>query len=101
MSFLILAAAMTLQVQVFTAQPIPPPTPRSRPPATGTAPATTADGALVTEPEPERVVCHSEPVTGSRFPRRVCRTERQIEADRTESQEMLRKIQKLPDIPAR
>ena len=98
MSFLILAAAMTLQVQVYTAQPVPP---RPRPPATNPAPAEATEGAVVTEPEPERVVCHMEPVTGSRFPRRVCRTESQIEADRTESQEMLRRMQKLPDIPTR
>lgn len=98
MSVIILAAALTFQVQVFTAQPIPP---RPRPPAATAAPAGAPDGTPVTGPDPERVVCHMEPVTGSRFPRRVCRTERQIEADRNESREMLRKIQKLPEIPAR
>lgn len=98
MSVLILAAAMALQVQVYTAQPAQP---RPRPPATTTAPTGGEGGAaLATGAQPERVVCHSEPVTGSRFPRRVCRTESQIEADRVESREMLRKIQRLPDIPA-
>lgn len=45
-------------------------------------------------------VCRMEAVTGSRFPVRVCRTPRNVAANRAESQEMLRQMQGLPELPA-
>jgi len=39
------------------------------------------------------VVCRTEPVTGSRFGRRVCRSAVQTEEDRAASREMLRQMQ--------
>ena len=38
-------------------------------------------------------VCRTEPVTGSRFGRRVCRSAIQTEEDRAASREMLRQMQ--------
>jgi hypothetical protein len=38
-------------------------------------------------------VCRTEPVTGSRFGRRVCRSAVQSEEDRAASREMLRQMQ--------
>lgn len=38
-------------------------------------------------------VCRTEPVTGSRFGRRVCRSAVQTEEDRAASREMLRQMQ--------
>ena len=45
-------------------------------------------------------VCRMEAVTGSRFPVRVCRTPRTVAANRAESQDMLRQMQGLPELPA-
>lgn len=44
-------------------------------------------------------VCRTEPVTGSRFGRRVCRSSVQTEEDRAASREMLRQMQgaRMPD----
>ena len=38
-------------------------------------------------------VCRMEPVTGSRFGRRVCRSATQTDEDRSNSREMLRRMQ--------
>lgn len=44
-------------------------------------------------PTQERLICTNQQVTGTRFPIRRCRTAAQINADRVESQEMLRRQQ--------
>lgn len=49
--------------------------------------------------QPEQV-CRMEPITGSRFPVRVCRSPRSTAANQTESREMLRQMQGLPELPA-
>ncbi|KQY89757.1 hypothetical protein ASD25_04265 [Brevundimonas sp. Root1423] len=71
-------------------------TPASRTPApaaTAEAPtATAAANAAVTPAEPAQT-CRIEPVTGSRFGRRVCRNTAQTEEDRANSREMLRQMQ--------
>ena len=69
-----------------------PATAPTQPPAgTGVAagPATSA-----TRPAADTTqVCRTEPVTGSRFGRRVCRSAIQTEEDRAASREMLRQMQ--------
>ncbi|MGQ2989627.1 MAG: hypothetical protein ACT6RD_11920 [Brevundimonas sp.] len=50
------------------------------------------------EAQPERV-CRMEPVTGSRFPVRVCRSPRSTAANQAESRDMLRRMQGLPELP--
>jgi hypothetical protein len=40
-----------------------------------------------------RLICTSQPVTGSRFPIRTCRTAEQIARDRIDDQELLRRQQ--------
>ena len=51
------------------------------------------------ETTPDRV-CRMEPVTGSRFPVRVCRSPRNSAANTAETREMLRQMQGLPELPA-
>jgi len=62
----------------------------------------TATLAPVTVPRPvaeTTQICRTEPVTGSRFGRRVCRSSVQTQEDRAASQEMLRRMQgaRMPD----
>lgn len=63
--------------------------------ATATAPETTTLPFVKvagTAPEPT-LVCRMEPVTGSRFGRRVCRSSVQTAEEAAESREMLRRMQ--------
>ena len=64
-------------------------------PETTTLPTVKVAG---TAPEPTRV-CRMEPVTGSRFGRRVCRNSVQTAEEAAESREMLRRMQgaRMPD----
>lgn len=63
-------------------------TPQPRTQAAQLAPVT------VDRPESEVAqVCRNEPVTGSRFGRRVCRSAVQTDEDRAASREMLRQMQ--------
>jgi hypothetical protein len=96
MSTLVLAAALALQVQVFA--PSAPPAENRLQAATARA-AQTAPGETPAEPEVLQT-CRMEPVTGTRFPRRVCRSARQSRADSEESQDMLRNGQGLPGLDA-
>ncbi|NBW08018.1 MAG: hypothetical protein EBR82_08320 [Caulobacteraceae bacterium] len=94
MSTIALAAALLMQVQVFapsTQQPQPRPAPA--------ATQATAPGETPAEPEVTQV-CRMVPVTGTRFPRRVCRSDRQNRADSEESQDMLRNYQGLGNLDA-
>lgn len=50
------------------------------------------------EAAPEQI-CRMEPVTGSRFPVRVCRSPRASAAGRDDSRDMLRRMQGLPELP--
>lgn len=52
-----------------------------------------ASGAVAAAPPQERLICTTQQITGTRFPVRRCRTAAQVEADRAESQEMLRRQQ--------
>jgi hypothetical protein len=86
MMFAVLAFAAAL------AQTAPAQTPTA--PAVET-PAATSGAAAPTPAAPtqERLICTNQQVTGTRFPIRRCRTVAQINADRLESQEMLRRQQ--------
>lgn len=77
-------------------------TPPARTPAVAPAPvaATAAEAApapsgasVVAEQAQPTQVCRTEPVTGSRFGRRVCRSVVQSGEDRADSREMLRQMQ--------
>ncbi|WP_439478358.1 hypothetical protein [Brevundimonas sp.] len=61
-------------------------------PTQPTAEAVPAANATRPVAEPAQV-CRTEPVTGSRFGRRVCRSAAQTEEDRAASREMLRQMQ--------
>lgn len=57
-------------------------------PATATAPTAGADKAKpVAKPE-DKLICHREEDTGSFIPRRVCKTQAQIDQDRRNAQQM-------------
>jgi len=83
--------------------------PSNAPPAVSTSDAsgaatilptvTVAAAAEPAEPVVERMICRTDSVTGSNFPRRTCRTIRQSNADHDESREMLRRLQgsRMPD----
>ena len=62
---------------------------------------TTVAAAGAARPAAETAqVCRTEPVTGSRFGRRVCRSAVQTEEDRAASREMLRQMQGARTPPA-
>jgi len=67
-------------------------TPATAPPAEA-VPATSATRPAAAQ------VCRTEPVTGSRFGRRVCRNAAQTAEERAASREMLRRLQgaRVPD----
>ena len=87
----VLFASLALIQQTPAAAPTQPPA------ETGVAavPATSA-----TRPAADTAqVCRTEPVTGSRFGRRVCRNAAQTAEERAASREMLRRLQgaRVPD----
>lgn len=41
------------------------------------------------------VVCHTEQVTGSRFPKKVCRSRAEMEAQKQDDQDALRNMQRM------
>ena len=87
----VLFASVALIQQAPAAAPTQPPA------ATGAA-AVAATNA--TQPAAETAqVCRTEPVTGSRFGRRVCRNAAQTAEERAASREMLRRLQgaRVPD----
>lgn len=85
-------------------QQTPPPAAQPAPAAPVETPAPTRTAAAPTAPAtqpPSEIaqVCRTEPVTGSRFGRRVCRSAIETADDRRDSQEMLRRMQgsRMPD----
>jgi len=85
MMFAVLAFAAAL-AQTSPAQAPTVETSATAAPSGAAAPAPAA-------PAQERLICTNQQVTGTRFPIRRCRTLAQINADRVESQEMLRRQQ--------
>ncbi len=52
--------------------------------------------AAADQPGGEKVICENGPTTGSRLPRVVCRTPREMEEEREASQRWLREGQRQP-----
>ncbi|TPW01172.1 MAG: hypothetical protein FD125_2719 [bacterium] len=82
-------AVLIASVALLQQAPAPAPT---QPAAESTVSAAPASGAAQPAAETAQV-CRTEPVTGSRFGRRVCRSAVQTEEDRAASREMLRQMQ--------
>lgn len=71
-----------------------PPVPSAPPASQVEVEVATLPDASVREPVADTTqVCRTQPVTGSRFGRRVCRSAAQAEEDRANSREMLRQMQ--------
>lgn len=84
---LLVALALSLSLQQTPpAAPLPVRPPDAAPPGT----VVVAEDRAAAAPTQ---VCRMEPVTGSRFGRRVCRSAVQTDAERLESREMLRRLQ--------
>jgi hypothetical protein len=68
-------------------------------PAPAAASLETVEVQAPAERSPITEVCRTEPVTGSRFGRRVCRSSVETADERRESREMLRRMQgsRMPD----
>ena len=52
-------------------------------------PSTPADGAHVPPAAAQKLICKKEPVIGSNIPKRVCRTQAQIDAEREASRDSM------------
>jgi hypothetical protein len=87
MMFAVLAFAAALQTSSAQAQT------GGQVEAAPTVETSTAAAPTPAAPAQERLICTNQQVTGTRFPIRRCRTLAQINADRVESQEMLRRQQ--------
>lgn len=86
---------MLLPLVLFASIALVQQTPPTLPVATTSqAEVTTPPPATATRPVSDTAqVCRTEPVTGSRFGRRVCRSAAQTEEDRAASRELLRQMQ--------
>jgi len=82
-------AVLIASVALIQQAPAPAPTQASTEPTVVAAPASGAARPAADTAQ----VCRTEPVTGSRFGRRVCRSAVQTEEDRAASREMLRQMQ--------
>jgi len=91
----VLFVSIALVQQITPAQPTRPPAP---PAVAETTVAPTVE-VETADRSPTTQVCRTEPVTGSRFGRRVCRSSSETSDDRRDSQEMLRRMQgaRMPD----
>ena len=92
----VLFASLALVQQTPPPAPTPPPAKVAQEAAAQSLPTVVVEGM-----ERTRVtqVCRTEPVTGSRFGRRVCRNSVETADERRDSQEMLRRMQgsRMPD----
>ena len=95
MSPLLLFASLAL----FQQTPAPAQAPVAVQPAPPTASLETVEVQASAERSPITQVCRTEPVTGSRFGRRVCRSSIETDNERRDSQAMLRRMQgsRMPD----
>jgi hypothetical protein len=86
-------ASLALIQQAPAADQTPPPAPAEA--AVATLPTVNARDSVAEATQ----VCRTEPVTGSRFGRRVCRSSVQTAEERAASREMLRRMQgaRMPD----
>jgi hypothetical protein len=92
----VLFASLAFAQQTPASPQTPPPARIEAPAEAGSLPAVEVTGEART---PVTQVCRTEPVTGSRFGRRVCRSSAETADDRRDSQEMLRRMQgaRMPD----
>lgn len=65
---------------------------QSSPAASAPAPAAAAAPAKPAKPQ---LICRSEPVTGSMFSRKVCRTKEQIEDQKAQDDQSIRETQRI------
>ncbi len=84
---------------IFQQTPAPAQAPVAVQPAAPATSLETVDVHASAQRSPITQVCRTEPVTGSRFGRRVCRSSVETTDERRDSQEMLRRMQgsRLPD----
>lgn len=54
-----------------------------------------ASGTAVAKKDKDKLVCESVQVTGSRIPKRVCRTQQQIDQERESAQKALRESERV------
>ncbi len=71
----------------------------ARPPLADRQVVAQTTNAGTRDPNSTQPVCRMEPVTGTRFPVRVCRSPRTARLERNETQDLLRNGQGLPDLP--
>lgn len=92
----VLFTALALTQQAPQSAPTPPAPPAPVEAQAAPAAPVTVAAAPVSD---TTQVCRTEPVTGSRFGRRVCRSAVQTDEDRAASREMLRQMQgaRMPD----
>jgi len=95
MSPVLLFASLAL----FQQTPAPARAPVAVQPVTPAASLETVEVQAATQRSPITQVCRTEPVTGSRFGRRVCRSSAETADERRDSQAMLRRMQgsRMPD----
>lgn len=93
----VLFASLSLMQQAPAPSQTPPPAPAEAQQA-GSAALPTVE-VTGENRSPITQVCRTEPVTGSRFGRRVCRSSVETTDERRDSQEMLRRMQgsRMPD----
>lgn len=82
-------ASLALAQQAPASSQTPSPAAPETPQRTATLPTVNASAPVADTTQ----ICRTEPVTGSRFGRRVCRSAVQTEEDRAASREMLRQMQ--------
>ncbi len=90
---------MFVSLALFQQTPAPAQTPTTIQPAAAASSLETVEVQAPAARSPITQVCRTEPVTGSRFGRRVCRSNVETADDRRDSQEMLRRMQgsRMPD----
>jgi len=64
-------------------------------PAAGSAGATASPPTPAAAAKKPDLICKTEEVTGSMFPKKVCRPREQAERDRAETQEQIRESQRV------
>lgn len=85
--------AVVFAVALMSAQAEQPPPVQTPPPVTPTVAQTELEESRA---NPDRVVCRREAATGTRFVKRICRTQREWDEITEKSQESFREVQNRP-----
>ena len=93
MTPLLVATALSLIALDATPASTAPPTTVA--PATVTSTKSAANGA----DDPDRVICHKEAITGSRFEKRVCMTKVQWDEQQRQTEDFERRLGEHPNAP--